>query len=62
MTGISTEVISHELNVDPTFKPVKQKRQKHGPDRAEAVNVKVVRLLKAGLIREVKYPDWLANP
>ena len=62
MTGISTEVISHELNVDPTFKPVKQKRRKHGPDRAEAVNVKVVRLLKTGLIREVKYPDWLANP
>jgi len=62
MTGISTEVISHELNVDPTFKPVKQKRRKLGPDRAEAVNVEVTRLLKAGLIREVKYPEWLANP
>jgi len=62
MTGISTEVISHDLNVDPTLKPVKQKRRKLGPDRAEAVNAKVVRLLKAGLIREVKYPEWLANP
>jgi len=62
MTGISTEVISHELNVDPTFKPVKQKRRRLGPDRAEAVNVEVTRLFKAGLIREVKYPEWLANP
>lgn len=62
MTGISTEVISHELNVDPTFKPVKQKYRKLGPDRAEAVNAEVVRLLEEGLIREVKYPEWLANP
>jgi len=62
MTGISTEVISHELNVDPTFKPVKQKRRKLGPDRAQAVNIEVVRLLEVGRIREVKYPEWLANP
>ncbi|KAG7548086.1 Ribonuclease H domain [Arabidopsis suecica] len=62
MTGIDTKVISHELNIDPTFKPVKQKRRKLGPDRAEAVNAEVQRLLDAGLIREVKYPDWLANP
>ncbi|KAG7594095.1 Ribonuclease H-like superfamily [Arabidopsis thaliana x Arabidopsis arenosa] len=62
MTGIDTKVISHELNIDPTFKPVKQKRRKLGPDRAEAVNTEVQRLLDAGLIREVKYPDWLANP
>ncbi|KAG7636247.1 Ribonuclease H domain [Arabidopsis thaliana x Arabidopsis arenosa] len=62
MTGISMEVISHELNVDATFKPVKQKRRKLGPDRAQAVNVEVVRLLEVGLIREVKYPEWLANP
>ncbi|KAG7567533.1 Integrase catalytic core [Arabidopsis thaliana x Arabidopsis arenosa] len=62
ITGIDTRVISHELNIDPTFKPVKQKRRKLGPDRAEAVNAEVQRLLSAGLIREVKYPDWLVNP
>ena len=27
MTGISEEVITHKLNVDPTFKPVQQKRR-----------------------------------
>lgn len=27
MTGISLDIIFHELNVDPTFKPVKQKRK-----------------------------------
>ena len=61
MTKISTKVISHELNVDPTFKLVKQKRRKVGPDREEAVNAEVIRLFEAGLIREVKYPDWLSN-
>ncbi|KAG7600736.1 Ribonuclease H-like superfamily [Arabidopsis suecica] len=62
MTGNYTKVISHELNIDPTFKPIKQKQRKLGPERAEAVNVEVQRLLDAGLMREVKYPDWLANP
>ncbi|XP_024006567.1 uncharacterized protein LOC112083074 [Eutrema salsugineum] len=62
MSGISIDVTCHELNVDPTFKPIKQKRRKLGPERAKAVNDEVERLLKVGSIAEVKYPDWLANP
>jgi len=42
MTGISTKVISHELNVDPTFKLVKQKRRKLGLDSVKPVNTEVV--------------------
>ncbi|XP_024004868.1 uncharacterized protein LOC112082014 [Eutrema salsugineum] len=62
MPGISIDVTCHELNVDPTFKPVKQKRRKLGPEQAKAVNDEVERLLKVGSIAEAKYPDWLANP
>ncbi|CAE5959424.1 unnamed protein product [Arabidopsis arenosa] len=62
MPGIDKSIITHELNVDPSFKPLKQKRRKLGPDRAQAVNDEVDKLLKIGSIREVKYPDWLANP
>ncbi|KFK44296.1 hypothetical protein AALP_AA1G239700 [Arabis alpina] len=62
MPGIDINVTSHELNVDPTFKPIKQKRRKLGPERAKAVNDEVERLLRVGSITEVKYPDWLANP
>ncbi|CAA7056116.1 unnamed protein product [Microthlaspi erraticum] len=62
MVGINPAVTSHELNVDPTFKPIKQKRRKLGHDRAQAVNDEVERLSKAGSIVEVRYPDWLANP
>ena len=62
MKGIDPAVKSHELNVDPTFKPIRQKRQKLGPERSKAVNEEVDRLLDAGFIAEVRYPEWLANP
>ncbi|KAL0730557.1 hypothetical protein Bca4012_026650 [Brassica carinata] len=62
MQGIDISVTCHELNIDPTHKPVKQKRRKLGSERATAVNEEVERLLKVGSITEVRYPDWLANP
>lgn len=62
MIGIDPSIICHELNVDPTYKQIKQKRRKLGPERAAAVNAEVERLTNAGSIREVKYPEWLANP
>ncbi|XP_024013329.1 uncharacterized protein LOC112087617 [Eutrema salsugineum] len=62
MPGIDPSITSHELNIDPTFKPIKQKRRKLGPEKAQAVNDEVERLSKAGSIIEVKYPEWLANP
>ncbi|KAL1216945.1 hypothetical protein V5N11_018747 [Cardamine amara subsp. amara] len=61
MKGISLELTSHELNVDPTFKPRKQKHRKLGHERATSVRDEVDRLLKIGSIREVKYPNFLAN-
>ncbi|XP_048628323.1 uncharacterized protein LOC125597842 [Brassica napus] len=62
MKGIDPAVTSHELHVDPTFKPIRQKRRKLGPERSKAVNDEVDRLLDAGFITEVRYPEWLANP
>ncbi|XP_013614663.1 PREDICTED: uncharacterized protein LOC106320859 [Brassica oleracea var. oleracea] len=62
MKGIDPAITSHELNVDPTFKLIRQKRQKLGPERSKAVNEEVDRLLDAGFIAEVRYPEWLANP
>ena len=38
MRGINPAITSHELNVDPTIKPVLQKRRKLGPERSKAVN------------------------
>uniref|UniRef100_A0A2N9EKU0 Uncharacterized protein n=1 Tax=Fagus sylvatica TaxID=28930 RepID=A0A2N9EKU0_FAGSY len=47
MPGISTEVISHELNVNPSTPPVKQKRRVFAPERNTAVMEEVDKLLKA---------------
>ncbi|XP_056857632.1 uncharacterized protein LOC108858710 [Raphanus sativus] len=62
MKGIDPAITTHELNVDPNFKPIRQKRRKLGPDRSKAVVEEVERLLGAGSITEVRYPEWLANP
>jgi len=61
MPGINPSVISHRLNVDPNYRPVKQKRRSFAPERNQAIHEEVERLLKAGFIRKVDYPQWLAN-
>ena len=61
MGGIDPTVITHRLNVNPSFKPVKQKRRSFVPERQKAINEEVGKLLQAGAIREVEYPEWLAN-
>ena len=61
MPGISPKVIQHKLNVDPERKPVQQRRRVFAPKRNQAITNKVNKLLSAGFIREVYYPDWLAN-
>ena len=61
MGGIDPAVITHRLNVSSSFKPVKQKRRSFTPERQKAINEEVGKLLQANAIREVEYPDWLAN-
>ena len=61
MGGIDPTVITHRLNVSPSFKPVKKKRRSFAPKRQKAINEEVGKLLQAGAIKEVEYPEWLAN-
>ena len=61
MGGIDPTIITHRLNVSPSFKLVKQKRRSLAPERQKAINEKVGKLLQASAIREVEYPEWLAN-
>ena len=61
MGGIDPTVITHRLNVSPSFKPVKQKRRSFAPERQKAINEEVGKLLQAGVIKEVEYLEWLAN-
>lgn len=44
------------------IKPKKQKIRHMSIDRLEAAKIEVAKLLKAGIIREVKHSESLANP
>jgi hypothetical protein len=61
LMGVSRDIIKHILQVNPNAKPIKQKLQKMSQEKVEATKVEVHRLLDAGFIREVTYPQWLAN-
>jgi hypothetical protein len=61
LCGVNRDVIEHSLNVDPAFRPRKQRLQKMSEDKAEGARNEVKRLLSAGVIREVTYLEWLAN-
>ena len=61
MGRIDPAIITHRLNVSPSFKPVKQKMRSFAPERQKAINEEVGKILQAGAIREVEYPEWLAN-
>ena len=61
MLGISLKIIQHKLNVDPERKPVQHRRKAFALERDQAITEEVAKLLTASFIREVYYPDWLAN-
>ena len=59
--GVDLVVITHRLNVNPSFKSVKKKMRSFALERQKAINEEVGKLLQAKAIREVEYPEWLAN-
>ena len=61
MPRIDREVIQHRLKVNPECKPVKQRRRIFTPKCNKLVVEEVEKLLEASFIREVFYPEWLAN-
>ena len=52
---------THRLPVDATFKPVKHKRRHFNAERNAVVQEEVDKLLKAGFIKESRYPEWISN-
>ena len=59
--GVDPEFIVHKLNVDPSFPLKKQKPRRSAKKHVEAVRSEVRRLREAVVIREVFFPEWLAN-
>ena len=61
MTGISPAHASHKLNVVLFSRSIRQRVRRFHLDRHQVIQAEVHNLLKAGFIREIKYPEWLAN-
>lgn len=61
MRVIDPEVITHELNVDIEFQPIKQKRRNFISEKNQIVNKKVKKVESNDLIKEIQYLYWLAN-
>ena len=57
MLGIDSSIIVHRLNVNPASSPIRQKKRVFAQERDKAVAEEVRKLLEAGFIREVYYPD-----
>lgn len=61
MLGVDRSIITHWLAVDPTYRPVVEKKRHLSTHRRELVKKEIDALLAAGHIPEVKYPKWLAK-
>jgi hypothetical protein len=62
MPGVPRELAEHSLHVRPDAKPVKQPLWRFAEEKRKAIGEEIARLLVAGFIMKVFYPDWLANP
>ncbi|KAL0412116.1 UNVERIFIED_CONTAM: hypothetical protein Slati_3801300 [Sesamum latifolium] len=61
LEGINPKVITHYLNIDPSIKPVKQKKRHFGPEKDKIIQAEVDKLMAAGHIEEIQFPEWLSN-
>ena len=59
--GVDPDFICHHLNVSSAVTPKKQLPRRPSKEHAEAVREEVTKLKKVGAIKEVFYPEWLAN-
>ena len=59
--GVDPNFICHHLNVNLSVTPKKQPLQCSSKEHFEAIKEEVVKLKHARAIKEVFYPEWLAN-
>ncbi|GJT06231.1 hypothetical protein Tco_0840693 [Tanacetum coccineum] len=62
MTGIPQAITEHSLDTYPHIEPKVQKKISLARDRRKVVTDEVNEWIKAGIVRRVRYPSWVANP
>jgi len=61
MPGIDPDFLCHHLTMDAKVRLVRQRRRKFNEERCLVVKEETLKLLSVGHIREIQYPEWLAN-
>lgn len=61
MPGIDPRIACYKLVIRKDAKPVKQKRRCFNQEMYKAINIEIEKLLRAGFIKEAKYPKWISN-
>lgn len=61
MPSISPEIMMYHLEVDPVHRLVKQNNRNFAHVQQKAIAEEVDKHTSARFIREVNYPEWLAN-
>ncbi|KAI3743156.1 hypothetical protein L1987_60861 [Smallanthus sonchifolius] len=61
MQGVPRSMMEHRLQTYKAIEPIAQKRRNMGGERSKDLEKQVKELLKAGIIREVRYQTWVAN-
>ena len=60
-TGVDPSFICHHLNVNPSVTSKRKPPQRSSKEHSDDVKNEVTKLKQAGAIKEVLYPEWLAN-
>ena len=61
MPGIDPDFLCHRITMDPKVRPVRQRRRKFNGEKRQVIREETEKLLKVAHIREIQYPEWLAN-
>ncbi|KAL0411720.1 UNVERIFIED_CONTAM: Pro-Pol polyprotein [Sesamum latifolium] len=61
LEGIDPQVITHHLKIDPICKPIKQKKRYFGSEKDKIIQAEVNKLMAAGHIEKIQFPEWLSN-
>jgi len=59
--GIDPDFLCHRLTMYPKVRPVRQRRRKFNEERRQVNKEEMKKMMSAGHIWEIQYPEWLAN-
>ena len=61
MQGLSTDVVSHKLPINPGFELVKQKTRKFKPELSLKIKEEITKQIESQFVEVTQYQTWLAN-